>query len=111
MASRSSSLYDELWMYKSDSDGFFSTPVVHRSSDTSYSSTISCIAVNYMDCGSRECGRRHVVYSRQKYYVEFFVHKSYMHGDICYTCWLSSLLDELSINYVKVTPMASFNHS
>ena len=36
MACRSSSLHDELWMYKSHSDGFFSTTVVYRSSDTSY---------------------------------------------------------------------------
>ena len=54
------------WMYKSDSDGFFSTMVVYRSSDTSYSSTVSCVAVNHMDYGSRGCCRRHVVYMCHK---------------------------------------------
>ena len=49
MASQSSLLYDELWMYKSDSDDFFSATVVYRCSNTSYSSPVSCVAVNYMD--------------------------------------------------------------
>ena len=49
------------WMYKSDSDGFYSTTVVYRSSDTSYGSTVSCVAVNYMDYGSCGCCQRHVV--------------------------------------------------
>ena len=53
MASRSSSLHNQLWMYKSDSDGFFSITVVYRPSDTSYSSTVSYVAINYKDYGSR----------------------------------------------------------
>ena len=68
MASRSYSLYDELWMYKSDSDGFFSTTVVYRYSDTSYSSTVSCVDLNY-NYGLRITwigGRRHVVYTCHK---------------------------------------------
>ena len=46
-SSRSSSLLDELSMHKRDSDGFFSTRVVYRSSYTSHSSTDSWL-VTYL---------------------------------------------------------------
>ena len=62
MVSRSSSrLRGELWMYKSDSDGFFSSTVVTSVyidlidySDTCYSSIVK---LTYMH-GSRGCGHK-----------------------------------------------------
>ena len=99
MASQFSLLYDELWMYKSDSDGFFST-IVYRSSDTSYSFTVSCVAVNYKDYRSRGCCRHHVVYMHHKrlvHTINVWNSLSTSYGNICLPCRTSSLLDELSM--------------
>ena len=68
IASQSSSLRDELWMYKSDSNGFFSTTVsvwILNYSDTCYSSTVSLPE----DYGS-------LAWSVMQFKcMEFFIHK------------------------------------
>ena len=61
-ASRSTSLREELWMYKSDSDGFFSTIVVYRPKITMILLIRSCMFLKLMtDYGSHGRDHRHIV--------------------------------------------------
>ena len=62
-------LLDELSMHKRDSNGFFSTRVVCRSSDTSHNSTTGYVAIDYKLLGflcaacTRGRGCRHVAFT------------------------------------------------
>ena len=70
IASRSTSLREELWMYKSDSDGFFSTIVVYRPKITTILLIVECslMIMDHMEGSMSRCMFIRIIHAR----VQFF---------------------------------------